>query len=490
MASAENTGLKVSLVVFVILWITFASLSYYFYNENTTNVQRAQEATKNEAAAKTAQAKSANDYKEFRSVVFGAATDTDHAAALNLVKAELGAPKINEIRKAQKPTYETYTGAIAYLHKELEESDKRITALQNEKAALEKTIEGVKQQYQTLVDTANTGRDAKTKELEEELAKFAQNTAMIQERLNQMQARTSELQSQADQVIKDSQAKEKRLTTTIKRLSEQIQDKRREETLEKAGLFSVADGQITSVDSSGTFAFINLGYQDGIRSGLSFAVYGTDQRGNPEVKPKATLDVLETLGPHRSKVTLHGQVITKPVMSGDRIHNPVWNPGQKESIAISGLVMMDYDDTPDNEQFKRIVQLAGGKIDAEADPKTGQVKGQITAKTGWLVIGDIPKASESGLNPELDRLSKRLQEADQILKKQADDNGVRVVSVLNFINYLGVNVPVDAVPAGSEYELLRTGGPRNRRPEEKGSVLERPKPATVAPAPKAAKKSG
>lgn len=453
-SNAESQGKTIALVIFILLTIVGGSLAYYFYDQVDRLNQTAADAKKNETAAKNEAKTRLDQYTELRQIVAGAANADDHARAIELMRTELKTPKINDVRRGQKSVYETYQGAVAYLQSELEESDRRVAELSTQKDKLEQDLKAVKGQYQQDVDTAISAQKSKEDELASETKTLMALNSEKDERINVLTQRVGKANDELTQLRRDLADAEKRSTQLLKDLRLIIEDQRRQLARNKVTQFEKADGEIVSVERDGQYAVVNLGFDDGLRNGTTFAVYGIDAAGNPNKNPKANLEIVRIIDRHQAKAQVTNQTLTNPIMPGDRIQNPIWDRGDKEGIAMAGLFFLDDDRGPDNEAFKRMVEANGGKIDAEVNIKTGQIIGAITVDTRWLVIGDTPEYTE---NPDLQgqiRQRELLEGAISKMKREAEDHGVRIVSLKNFLTYMGNNLPPRTVPAGAEYRLL------------------------------------
>src|SRR5206468_3589557 len=103
---------------------------------------------------------------------------------------------------------------------------------------------------------------------------------------------------------------------------------------------------------------------------------------------------------------------SNPIMPGDQIFSPTWEPGRAEHFALTGFMDIDNDGGSDRQRIRDLIALNGGVIDAESDDE-GKKTGSMSINTKYLVLGDPPKASdlnekESG---RIDAYSSMLREA-------------------------------------------------------------------------------
>ena len=93
------------------------------------------------------------------------------------------------------------------------------------------------------------------------------------------------------------------------------------------------------------------------------------------------------------------------------------------TIAITGSIDIDGDDTDDLEELKRLITNRGGAIVAFQDAD-GSIHGKIDATTRYLVVGDATSASLASNQLVLD----------------ANRNSVEQIGVTRLLERLGVSV--------------------------------------------------
>ncbi len=90
----------------------------------------------------------------------------------------------------------------------------------------------------------------------------------------------------------------------------------------------------------------------------------------------------------------------------------------------------------DRDQFREIVEAAGGTLDVEVDDD-GRISGDgLTVHHKFLVIGDIPDSTLE-IDPDKQEKARRISEAHTELTNQARLLGVRVVSLDLFLEWSG-----------------------------------------------------
>ena len=225
--------------------------------------------------------------------------------------------------------------------------------------------------------------------------------------------------------------------------------------------------------------WINRGEADSLRKGTTFSVYKQVNkgvaRGVEEIK--GSIEVTRVggdLGPHQAEARITRSKITEPIVPGDPIYTPLWRPGLKEKFAFVGLVDLDNDGVSDRDVLHELVDATDSQIVDEVDDK-GQrhpPTGNMAVSTKFLVIGKIPDASQS--KPNEVEAAKKIAEWKTKMVTEAQENGVRVVSMEDFLNYIGYDAGRRVWrPGVTEKWNLRSGGEGNvARPGPTGSRQE------------------
>jgi hypothetical protein len=101
------------------------------------------------------------------------------------------------------------------------------------------------------------------------------------------------------------------------------------------------------------------------------------------------------------------------------------------------LIDIDNDGVSDRDVLHNLVAASGAEIVDEVDDHgvrhpTG---GKIDVGTKFLVVGKLPDMYES--KPEEKEWHRLIGEAHKIMIKEAQEHGVRVVTLGDFLNYIG-----------------------------------------------------
>jgi len=132
--------------------------------------------------------------------------------------------------------------------------------------------------------------------------------------------------------------------------------------------------------------------------------------------------------------------------------------GRGEAFSIIGIMDLDGNGRDNRVQLKRILAAGGHWIDNEVDVKgILRVKGKIPEKpwfgekTKFVVVGMIPEVADTDDASEIAAIQKIIR-LRKVFFEMARERGIRVVSLSDFLKYLGyspdrrVFVPVSDVP--------------------------------------------
>jgi hypothetical protein len=455
----SKQGLIITLVGFVLLSIILGVTTYYGYAEQDA-LRKAATDAKNEAAS----AKKNRDWykyvalklKEYTgdltkqeteelSVAPGKGTPGEDQPAYNSLFTDL------QSRLAKDATtVEPYRQRVARLEEELRN---RETSLQAERNNLKKERED----HQRLMAV----REAELKEAKNDFEKAqAANVAARQKFEQDLLARLQEFGDMSQELEK---VKKKAATDvqTLQRLDKTRQgeigdletalDKARKQLIPPdLQKFSSPKGKILRVDPSGQ-AWINLGSADHIRTqqGLTFSIFGAGIGGRGTTVRKGALEVVDVRGPHLSlaKITETVNPGSTPIQTGDLLVNPAWSPTMQGHVAIAGLIDLAGDGRDHSEELMRALRDQNVVIDAYVDLKDATIKGKMTFKTDYLILGEQPEFNASTLIREGDT---RFERKTEILSKIADMQteakrlGTTVVPLRRFVALTGYQIPQGA----------------------------------------------
>ena len=257
-------------------------------------------------------------------------------------------------------------------------------------------------------------------------------------------ARQREIEDSRDatgKVIDDLEQQIARLTTVRDKLSAELDELSAELDNKIGGGFAVPDGIVLSMNAVDRKVWINLGEADGLAARTTFNVL---QRVGGE-DTKGAIEVTRILGQHIAEARILNELLGIPIVNGDAIYSPTWHRRAGEAFSLIGVMDIDGDGTADLDRLEQLVAFAGGEIDNLVDEKgTLRVHGavprdgkpQVTELTKFVVVGEIPEVIVDEDPQTVDRIQKILDYRQQ-LEDAARDHGVRVISLKDFLEYLG-----------------------------------------------------
>lgn len=220
-------------------------------------------------------------------------------------------------------------------------------------------------------------------------------------------------------------------------------------------------GKIIRVYGNLKKASIDLGRRDGLTPQVTFVVHGLQPNGKPKVRPKGTIEVL-TVGEASSEVLITAvfhpspdfddlrsgdfkridpasKDNVDPIIPGDVLINPLWNPNVKTHIAIAGNIDIGGGGAVNLGTLISILEQRNIVVDAYVDVADGSTKGAITRRTEYILLGGSPpgKTEDAKVKAVNDAIAKMLGEAKS--------NGVRVMQPKHFFQETGFNFPRNVV---------------------------------------------
>jgi hypothetical protein len=218
--------------------------------------------------------------------------------------------------------------------------------------------------------------------------------------------------------------------------------------------FERANGEIRWVDHNSKRVWISLGKADGLKPRATFSVYqkphsgvghGTDKGLFGPKDLKGAIEITRVVKSDLSEARIVGENLYRPISRGDSIYSPIWSSGRGEAFSLVGIMDLDGDGHDDRDLLLAQIHTAGGIVDNDVDgngalrvngfiPADG--KPRINEKTKFVVIGKLPEAARSA-DPTVLAANQKLLGLRKDLEDTARERGVRVLSLGDFLNYIG-----------------------------------------------------
>ncbi len=497
----SRQGLVITLVILVVLVLILGGTTYMGFADQDAK-------TKDKLAAedKLKQMEKAVQYYQFQAryyrTVMGLANGIDMAELANAKdqfdKGQLGTKeKDYDAVKAlfaehfdkgelawdpvKKQPRATYEGLRAKAHSDyealLKEKDGVLDQVRDAERKRDEAVASLKQAEKEFQASLVKVREDSKRDLEKEKTD-----------LRALQDKVTEQGNRLEESDKKREEDVRRATNEARRTKEQVGllrkalDQRNQELAQykqsrnDAPSSARKDWKIVSMNGRGNMPYINLGSADRVRPQLTFSVHGLAPGGQVQSHSKGTLEVVNVLGPHLSqaRVTSVADPNADPMIEGDILYNPMWNPGIKKHVAVAGLVdLIGTSRDPESglTDFLRTLEREDMVVDAWIDLKDYSIKGPgITVQTDYLVIGDNAELSERDAQG-----AQKLEAATQKLRELARENGVQVIGLRKFLEMIGYRVPPHLAESTGVSPLYkpRLDQPPVRRPPE---GEERPQP--------------
>jgi hypothetical protein len=402
----ENQGLQIALILFVMLTIILSVstyLCYRAYDEANKGKEGALAAgSKIEQEAR----KSADQVDELKRLIGAAKTEPISA--------------ITDTFNADMKKYGTaYSEDSQFYRKLLEKMqntiDEKGHALADAKAAIPQREDDYK--------ARENARDLQLKEFREAREKADADKASEQAKFQEERDRKNREAEKLDADAKFARKEAKEMTDKVKvdlaaantligKLKDLVtdqSDKLARVTSDKVGN---PNGEITWVNQRNATVWLNLGRADSLARQVTFSVYPADVTDmTAKGAKKGGIEVTQILGDHLAEARVLDDDIANPIIPGDKIFTPLWNPGEKRHFALAGLMDLDGSGHSSLQAVLNLISINGGVVDCYVTD-TGNIVGQIDINTNCLIVGTKP--DEKSEKKVLDAFSKIKGEADQL----------------------------------------------------------------------------
>lgn len=311
---------------------------------------------------------------------------------------------------------------------------------------LEKRLDELDAESTRLVDLNTKLKDdfdARAKQFSDELTKLeADRQADNTERDRRISRLVQEYDARREQADAELTAERQRKAVLKNDLAELR--KRIEAQLEKMGgqasgpgelsTARVADGRILSAIPGDDIVYIDLGRAHHITLGIRFSVYSHNGGIPYDGRGKAQIEVVST-GEMSSECRVIRSSINEPILEGDWVANPIYDPNRVLSFIAVGEFDLDHDGQPDRDGMAMVESMVtawGGTMTSE-----------LTAMTDFVILGAEPprpstKTREQGEEPSAREIARRKAwDHYSEVTASASNMAVPILPQELFLNYLG-----------------------------------------------------
>lgn len=379
-----------------------------------------------------------NDLEAIKTVLGHAHTDVGRNDPAN-ASTLLGAINDDIAKYGGPQAAQNVTQTFKQLRTELNNALAKSKGQEENVKQLDGTILALRNEYQQQVNTEQVARDTAERDKQAEQQRAVELTTAARSEIDTLRQENTGLRANLanETEARTRESKEnKELLQKYVDINQKLQEKL--DNVQSVS-FERPDGHITNVDYVSGLVWIDLGEVDQLRVGTTFSIYQKDfyDVARDASHIKGAIEVTRILGPHLSEARITGDDLKRPITAGDLVHTPVWTPGQKLRVALAGYkIDIDNDGTSDRQYFHELVTAANGVIDNEI-LEDGTRKGTgIDEYTNFLVVADVPSPQDTTLQEEEALFTKIYEEVKKI-KDEARTRGVRVISINDFLSYMG-----------------------------------------------------
>jgi hypothetical protein len=488
-AQSKTTAVHFSLIFFVMLSVILGVVAYLFYSD-----YQEQQATyqKNQTELTAEQGLNKRYLEEIDAL----------KKTIGIEQAEVGVaqPGDNTViaqsaaaiqTLGTNPSAPSFYVALQDLRNELNKRVVEITERNNTITELQNQLLALKSQYDKTAAEHDQKRQATEQDLAGQTTKYDESIASKDKEIGGLRDQNAALQTELQQTKERMTTETARLQDEIRQLEMTNQKLNSDLAKIKGESYEIADGEIRRVDQVARTVWINLGSADNVRKRTTFSVYEKNNRGIGRDAPgggrpediKGSVEVVRVIDDHLAEARILDDDSSRPIAPGDPIYSPIWNKGRAEQFAFVGKIDIDGDGSyvGDRERLHELLDSVGAKISSEVldngervpTRKDGDevVPVPIDEQTKFLVTGRIP-APESVPDGDERTQIKLMMQHQAEMEKEANRNGVRIINLNTFLDYIGY-VPQQRrwVPGESKTWTLSAGA-------RSGGVDDRPGTAT------------
>jgi len=416
----QNQGLQIALIVFVLLTLGLGVTTFFLAQQSNEAKQIAKDARKKSTALSDAFS-TAKDENERLKKLMGFPPSMEFSE----VNAEVN-EDINTYAANFEGETRGYHQVVAYLHQTIQDKMNSVAELTDQLATLEAQIPAIEAAARSQIQTHAGKLASVQQQVQQQVAAHRQT----EQRLAQSNQQTTQ---ELSKVRTDAQGQVVKISTKLKETGQKLQGavEQGRKAIEKLSklktkTFETPDGEVRFVDHKHGKVWINLGRADSLPSQITFAVYPADVTAPSEDTVKGSIEVTSVTDDHLAEARIISDSVRDPIMRGDKIYTPIWEPGEQRRFALAGVFDLNDDGRQDLDVVRNLITMNGGKVDAVAGAD-GKTIGQMTLNTRYLVLGEPPSAK--GRPGWLANYGE--------MKSRAEDLGVETIPVSRFLDMMG-----------------------------------------------------
>lgn len=420
MASRENQGLQIALILFVMVTIGLAVTTFVFYKKSQEAIKEAKNVGEALKAAETARDQKVEENMRLK-VLIG------HPEAEPLANVEAAFDRdMLAFDDSVPDTQRNYRNMPEYLltvlrdkYGEVSDATERVRTTE---AALQKVRDEEKARYEKVTQDYTVAK-----------ADWDKVRATYVTDVDRVTGISRKLRTDLETVRKEKadveESKEKEITAIASELSKV--EKTREALAEKLNeskteTFEEPDGKVVSVNQAEQTVWINLGRADNLGRQVNFSIHEKGTSNVMASAKKGSVEVVRILDDHLAEARILDADNTKPILPGDVIYSPTWTAGRQLRFALVGLMDIDGDGKSDRTEVRNLILANNGVIDADVDEEGGR-SGRLSINTRYLVLGERPT----------EKTATEALQAYTAVQKEAYDLGIEKISLQKLLDMMG-----------------------------------------------------
>ncbi len=197
------------------------------------------------------------------------------------------------------------------------------------------------------------------------------------------------------------------------------------------------DANIVRIDLQNGIVYLNVGTNNRIYRGLTFAIYDRNQPIPESGEGKAEIEVFQT-----NEQACAARIIKSdkknPIVKEDIVANLIWDSETSNNFVVAGDFDMNNDGRVDSDGRQQVVEMV--------ERWGGTIMDAVTVDTDFIVVGMTPKVLTRPSQDEIDIDPMAQQRYEQSLRKigeynalikQANDLSVPVFNQNRFLYLIG-----------------------------------------------------
>jgi hypothetical protein len=278
---------------------------------------------------------------------------------------------------------------------------------------------------------------------QDDRTKLTTEMDQLKDRLQKSNDRYATLEAEKKKV-------EASLTAEVNKLKDVVSQQAAEIVRLRYEDFDTPQGKIVNVTEGGNVVWLNIGKRAGLKENVRFAVLSSDTLKVTDAKEKAKIIITKVVDNDLAQGRVIEGNIKQPILPGDFVYSPAWQPGRKVHFALVGLLDADGDGRDDRDTIKNLITLNGGEVDFELTPEGRVVKDEMNINTRYLVVGPSGVGAEALATGDAANSGvKKLVKDYNAAKEKAKELGVIEISVEKLLSYLQGSNSDKSIPLGS-----------------------------------------